>query len=271
MMGLRENFRFSEVTFPESRENIKLNNSADIPTLAELKNRLLDVFTEDVLEKAEDTEENSDAESEKEKLSVTLEDGTVVEITENRFIRELTPEEKQILKDKLGWSDKKIDENCLIDENGVIIYKTDCQYLEGKKTECGVLYERKIIEYNGVKIEGVFPTFDSVFDVELPEEFYQSSSSKQFSESNKKLKEEVQNNSELRKMFTQEQLEDIENGNTPRGYTWHHNEDPGKMQLVKTEDHDKRIGGAAHTGGNSIWGNKSIEKSGNTERKGESF
>ena len=59
----------------------------------------------------------------------------------------------------------------------------------------------------------------------------------------------------------QRMLEDIENGRTPRGYTWHHSEEPGKMQLVKTEDHDRRIGGAAHTGGNSIWGNKSVDNS----------
>lgn len=174
--------------------------------------------------------------------------------------RELMDEEKQELKDKLGWSDDKIDKKSRIDKDGVIHYKTDCQDKEGQTSDCGVPYERKRFEYKGVVIEGVFPKFDYVFETELSEEDYQKSSSKQFDECNKRLKEEVEKNPELKKQFTEEQLKDIEEGNTPEGYTWHHNEEPGKMQLVKTEDHDKRIGGAAHTGGNSIWGNKSTVK-----------
>ena len=35
---------------------------------------------------------------------------------------------------------------------------------------------------------------------------------------------------------------------------WHHNEETGKMQLVKIEDHDRTQGGAAHTGGKALWG-----------------
>ena len=48
-------------------------------------------------------------------------------------------------------------------------------------------------------------------------------------------------------------------GKTPKGYQWHHNEEQGKMQLVKIEDHDKRRGGAAHTGGNVLWGKKTTD------------
>lgn len=186
--------------------------------------------------------------------------------------RELKDKEKQYLKDTLGWSDKKINDNCRIDKDGVIHYKTDCQDKEGQTSECGVPYVRKRFDYNGITIEGVFPEFDSVFDTELDKKDYQSSSTKQFSECNKNLKAAIEKNPELKKQFTKEQLEDIENGRTPRGYTWHHTEVPGKMQLVKTEDHDRRIGGAAHTGGNSIWGNKSVEKTNDdNEQKGESF
>lgn len=185
--------------------------------------------------------------------------------------RELTNEEKEELKNKLGWSDKKINENCRIDENGVIHYKTRCQEKEGQDSECGVGYERKTFEYKGAKIEGVFPAFDSAFDTCLKEEDYQSSSVKQLSECNKQLKKVIESDPEQKKQFTDEQLEDIENERTPRGYTWHHAEEPGKMQLVITEEHDSRLGGAAHTGGNSIWGNKSIEKDENSGKKGEHF
>ena len=54
---------------------------------------------------------------------------------------------------------------------------------------------------------------------------YQSSDRVQFEECNKQLKEAVENNSELKEKFSDEQLEQIENGDTPDGYTWHHHEE----------------------------------------------
>ena len=53
-----------------------------------------------------------------------------------------------------------------------------------------------------------------------------------------------------RKNFTAEQLEDIANGILPEGFTWHHNEEQGLMQLVETAVHAQ----TGHTGGMSIWG-----------------
>lgn len=178
--------------------------------------------------------------------------------------RELTEDEKQELKDKLGWSDEKL-KKCTIDENGVIHYKTDRCDLEGQASENGVPYERRRIEINGVVIEGVFPKFESAFDTELaPDNLKTKAYAK---ECNAALKEAIENDPELRSKFTDEQLQDIEEGRTPRGYVWHHNEEPGKMQLVKREDHDRAIGGAAHTGGNSLWGADSVDNS----KKGENF
>lgn len=183
---------------------------------------------------------------------------------EDSNTRELTEEEKQELKEKLGWSDEKL-KKCTIDEDGVIHYKTDRSDLEGKTAENGVPYERRRIEINGVVIEGVFPKFESTFDTELaPDNLKTKAYAK---ECNAALKEAIQNDPELRSKFTPEQIQDIEEGRTPRGYVWHHNEEPGKMQLVKREDHDRAIGGAAHTGGNSLWGADSIDNS----KKGESF
>ena len=45
-------------------------------------------------------------------------------------------------------------------------------------------------------------------------------------------------------------MADIEDGYTPDGYTWHHNEEKGKMQLVDTDIHSQ----TRHTGGRNIWG-----------------
>lgn len=178
--------------------------------------------------------------------------------------RELTTGEKQELKDTLGWGEKQITK-CTIGDDGVIYYKTDRSDLEGKTAENGVPYERKRIELNGIQIEGVFPVFQSAVDVTLPLDKYQSRAYAR--ECNTRLREVVQNNSELRNHFSREQLQQIENGQTPDGYVWHHNEKPGQMQLVKRADHDRCIGGAAHTGGNALWGPDSIDKS----QKGEVF
>jgi hypothetical protein len=37
----------------------------------------------------------------------------------------------------------------------------------------------------------------------------------------------------------------------PNGYSWHHHQDVGKMQLVDIDEHQLA---ASHTGGMAIWG-----------------
>ncbi len=167
--------------------------------------------------------------------------------------RELTEEERQYLKSTLGWTDRQI-AKCTIGDNGTIYYRTDREDLEGKTSENGVRYERKSVVIKGITIEGVFPVFDSAFDAQLPEDLEKASNAKQFKECNRQLKEAVQSDPNIRNQFTSEQLEDIEDGKNPEGYVWHHNEETGKMQLVKIEDHDRAQGGAAHTGGKALWG-----------------
>lgn len=167
--------------------------------------------------------------------------------------RALTDEEKQCLNDVLGLTDKQI-EKCTIYGNGIIRYRTDREDLEGKTSENSVPYERNIVAICGFLIEGVFPVFDSAFDAKLPENLEKASNAKQFKECNSQLKKAVQDNPDIRNRFSPEQLKDIEDGKTPEGYVWHHHEKPGKMQLVKIEDHDRTQGGAAHTGGKTLWG-----------------
>lgn len=123
--------------------------------------------------------------------------------------------------------------------------------LEGQKhPETGVPFEKKEVEVDGKKVEVVVPVFDSAFDAQLPEDMYTETDSEQFKECNAQLKNAVENDKELRDKFDDEQLEQIMNGETPDGYTWHHDAETGKMQLVDTETHQK----TGHTGGRSIWG-----------------
>ncbi|KYH31386.1 hypothetical protein CLTEP_23820 [Clostridium tepidiprofundi DSM 19306] len=124
--------------------------------------------------------------------------------------------------------------------------------LEGQKhSETGVEFKRKTIELaNEREVTGVFPEFDTPFEMKLDESLYQESDRKQFEACNEELKEVIQNNTDLRNKFTEEQIQQIIEKETPDGYTWHHNEEPGVMQLVDTEVHAK----TGHTGGKFIWG-----------------
>ena len=119
----------------------------------------------------------------------------------------------------------------------------------------GVPFEKKIIELpSGERIEGVFPQFDSLFDARINEDLYLESDKKQFKECNKQLVQAIESNTELRRRFTEEQIEQIyegmEDGTAPDGYVWNHDAEPGKLQFVDFETHMR----TGHTGGRYIWG-----------------
>ena len=136
--------------------------------------------------------------------------------------------------------------------NGIEKMHTRNEELAGKKhPDTGVPFETRVVEdCNGNLVEVVVPKFESVFDARLPEELYKATDVEQFNECNKQLKEAIKNDPELAKKFTKEQLEQIENGDTPDGYTWHHDAETGKMQLVDSKVHAQ----TGHTGGKVIWG-----------------
>jgi hypothetical protein len=62
--------------------------------------------------------------------------------------------------------------------------------------------------------------------------------------------EKLNKDPELKQKFLEANISWIEKGNDPVGFTWHHHQDEGKMQLVKTGVH----GYVRHTGGRQIWG-----------------
>lgn len=154
------------------------------------------------------------------------------------------PDSDGIIGDGVGESS--------IDEYSPRTISTRNEGLEGHNhPETGVPYERKVVKTDtGEEVEGVFPQFESKIDIQLPEELEQASDNKQFAECNRQLKEKCDKDPEFCKQFTDDQLDDINYGQTPEGYTWHHSEEKGKMQLVKYDTHMK----TGHTGGRSIWG-----------------
>ena len=114
-----------------------------------------------------------------------------------------------------------------------------------------VEYMRCVFTLNGEKVEGVFPKFESKFDTTLPKDLLNASDAEQFKYCTQKLAKRIENDPEFAAQFTPRQIEQIKNGE-PRisGLTWHHNELPGRMQLVNADVHNT----CRHTGGRSIWG-----------------
>ncbi|SDB13803.1 HNH endonuclease [Butyrivibrio sp. INlla16] len=114
-----------------------------------------------------------------------------------------------------------------------------------------VEYKSHTFKANGELVEGVFPKFQPVAEVRIPPMFYKASDTTQFELCTKSLQARIERDPSLASKFTPRQLEQIKNGN-PRisGLTWHHNEVPGKMQLVDADVHAR----CRHTGGRSIWG-----------------
>lgn len=176
------------------------------------------------------------------------------DVDERKETRPLTEDEINYVQNKTNWSDEQM-KKCTIDNDGVVHYKCDNEHLAGKvHSPSGVEYERKTIDINGITVEVVGSKFESAFEMNLKEDLLKESNPRQFKECNTQLKEAINKDPDLRSKFTKEQLEDIMDGITPEGYTWHHDLEVGKMQLVETKLHDRTQGGAAHTGGKSLWG-----------------
>lgn len=136
--------------------------------------------------------------------------------------------------------------------NSPCLIKTIRDDVVGQKSpETGVKYVIKEVSNDvGERVIGTFPEFDSKFDAQLPENLEKAKDREQFAECNRQLKEKCDNDPEFRSQFNDFQLDRINSGLTPYGYTWHHCEEKGKMQLVTEITHwDTR-----HTGGKAIWG-----------------
>ncbi|MDD6488473.1 MAG: HNH endonuclease [Clostridia bacterium] len=181
--------------------------------------------------------------------SVKLNEVSMPSVSENKSF---DPDKRIDVNQKQDTEDpSKYDVDKRLESNTVEHIKCPNEHLAGDvQPKTGVPFEKKIIDLGDRKIEGVFPIFDSDFDAQLPKELLAESDAKQFKECNKQLKDAIEANPSLREKFTDDQIEQILDGEKPDGKVWHHNEEVGKMQLVDFETHDK----TAHMGGKSIWG-----------------
>ena len=88
------------------------------------------------------------------------------------------------------------------------------------------------------------------FEAQLSEDRYLESDYQQFKDCNEQLNQAYENGTLDPERFTDRQLEQIHNGDKPEGYTWHHHEERGRMQLVDSDIHRQ----TPHVGGRSLWG-----------------
>ncbi|MET0110593.1 MAG: HNH endonuclease, partial [Candidatus Thiodiazotropha sp.] len=100
-----------------------------------------------------------------------------------------------------------------------------------------------------------FPIFDDVafYDTRLNiNEFRSVSYQSQMRMATRDLRDQLNNNPQLRSMFEPDQLQAIQSGqaNIPR-LTWHHHQDTGRMQLIPQDIHRRtgHVGGEAISGG----------------------
>ncbi|WP_276953308.1 HNH endonuclease [Helicobacter rodentium] len=118
--------------------------------------------------------------------------------------------------------------------------KKDAFIASKNASELGI----KISQYN-------MPEFDSIFEVKIAVNDFDKERYVHDRIANNELKEALKNNADLKSQFNSRQLNQIENGITPDGYTWHHdgNPPPGRLQLVDSQIHNA----VRHTGGYSLW------------------
>jgi hypothetical protein len=119
--------------------------------------------------------------------------------------------------------------------------------------ETGVPFvEKKVDLPNGQVVEGTFPVFDENFNIMIAEDLYLEGDDVHFKIANDTLYQAITENPNLADDlgFSQDDVQGVASVLTPEGFTWHHNEEPGLLQLVDEETHAQ----TAHTGGRAIWG-----------------
>ena len=115
-----------------------------------------------------------------------------------------------------------------------------------------VPFVKKTIELPIGEVTGTFPVFDVGYQVSLPPSLYLQTDSVHFSYANVELHDALQSNSDLihELGLDHQDIAQLELGNNPGGYTWHHHEEPGVLQLVDEDFHQH----TGHTGGRELWG-----------------
>lgn len=138
-------------------------------------------------------------------------------------------------------------------EESVRIETANDHLVGSEHPETGVPFTDRTVELpNGQDITGVFPSFNVEYEVNIDESLYLQTDYVQFSYANQELYDHIQAEPELADVLglSSREIAGLSHGDTPDGFTWHHNEEPGVLQLVNQDIHAN----TAHTGGRELWG-----------------
>ena len=121
--------------------------------------------------------------------------------------------------------------------------------LQDEAFRAEILYETRLED---LKEQGLIHDFSEhcQFETSLPKD--QSDVDSRYLHDkycNEQLHRAYENGNLDTEQFTDRQLDQIRNGHKPEGYTWHHHEELGRMQLVDSEVHRQ----TPHVGGWSLW------------------
>lgn len=116
--------------------------------------------------------------------------------------------------------------------------------------ETDVMFKEQTIHLTDEDLIGIFPVFESEFNVKIPESLYLSNDATQFAYANLSLSMNLDSDLIEDLGLSKEDIVALNNGSTPEGFVWHHGEQPGMLHLVNEEIHAN----TGHTGGREIWG-----------------
>ena len=121
--------------------------------------------------------------------------------------------------------------------------------LQDESFRAEILYEIRLADF---KEQGLIHDFSEHcrYETQLPEDQLKDSRYLHDKYCNEQLHQAYENGNLDTEQFTDRQLEQIRNGDKPEDYTWHHHEEPGRMQLVDSEVHRR----TPHVGGWILWG-----------------
>ena len=111
---------------------------------------------------------------------------------------------------------------------------------------------------NGTRItfdQRGYPIFEqhTPFEIKISSSAAQSSSKTHMRAATQDLNDSIARGQTNPSVFTSEQLTAIRSGQTKiPGFTWHHHQDTGRMQLIPTEIHRA----VRHVGGMEMWGKR---------------
>jgi hypothetical protein len=138
-------------------------------------------------------------------------------------------------------------------EGSVTIQTTNDHLVGSVHPETNVPFEENTVELsNGQEVTGVYPVFDAEYEVEMDGSIYLQSDYVHFSYANAELYDAIQSDPQIATEIglTEQDIQALANGDTPEGFTWHHSEEPGVLQLVDEEIHAN----TGHDGGRELWG-----------------